>query len=91
MTVTNVTGNSVSGGRDLLKDHANDPDAHHPQAHLLFGPDQSDVDTSVPMSDNQVLASDGGVFKPDRRTKMHFQPTQPLDEDSLPGDIWVLT
>ena len=69
---------------------ANTTDLHN-QEHLLFGPDQTDVDTTNPITDMQVLEYGPTGFVPDRRTKVHFSATQPLESDSLQGDIWVVT
>ena len=60
--------------------------------HKLFGPEQTDVDTSVPITHDQILRyTDVGTFVPDRRTKVHFVPTQPSDAVSLQGDMWAVT
>ena len=63
----------------------------HSQEHLLFGPDQTDVNTTTPIQPNEVLDWDGTHFVPDRRTKVHFSVTKPLEAESLPGDIWAAT
>ena len=63
----------------------------HDQVHKLFGPDQSDVDTSTPIQDMEILEYGPTGFVPDRRTKVHFSATQPVETDSLQGDIWVVT
>jgi hypothetical protein len=73
-----------------LSTKANTTDLHD-QDHLLFGPDQTDVDTTTPITDMQILEYSPTGFVPDRRTKVHFSATQPVESDSLQGDIWVVT
>ena len=90
MTVSNVTGDSTSIGTPL-EDHKRDPNAHHNQAHLLYGPDHTDVDISAPVADMEVLAYDGVDFRPDRRIKFHFGAAQPLNDESQRGDLWLVT
>ncbi len=85
MTVTNVTGDSTSRG-NKLRDHETNPDAHHPQLHDVV----SHSDVMGVASQNEILRRDGANYVPDRRTKAHIQLTQPLDGDSLIGDLWVL-
>jgi hypothetical protein len=86
---TNTTWSSQKISDELaLK--ANTTDLHS-QTHLLFGPDQTDVDTTNPITDMQVLEYGPTGFVPDRRTKVHFSATQPVESDSLQGDIWVIT
>ncbi len=73
-----------------VHDHANllnvTPDQHHPQLHDVV----SHSDVMGVASQNEILRRDGANYVPDRRTKAHIQLTQPLDGDSLIGDLWVL-
>ena len=57
-TVNNVTGDSTSNSRDSLGEHAGDPNAHHDQQHLLYGPDQSDVNHLPSLTPTHVLGRD---------------------------------
>jgi hypothetical protein len=63
----------------------------HDEFHALYGTDHTDVDTTNPITDMQVLEYGPTGFVPDRRTKVHFSATQPAESDSLQGDIWVVT
>ena len=89
ITYTNTTWSSQKISDELAK-KANLTDLHD-ELHTLYGTDHTDVDTTNPITDMQVLEWSPTGFVPDRRTKVHFSPTQPVETDSLMGDIWVVT
>ena len=69
MTVSNVTGDSISSGIDPIEDHSADPNAHHDKNHPLYGGTHSDVDTAAPLADRHVLNWNGTKFVPDYRAE----------------------
>jgi hypothetical protein len=86
---TNTTWSSQKISDELAK-KADLTDLHD-ELHTLYGTDHTDVDTTNPITNMQVLEWSPTGFVPDRRTRVHFSATQPLESDSLQGDIWVVT
>ena len=68
-----AAGGSGGGGTPIT-DHNNlngiGPNDHHNQQHLLYGPDHTDVNSAVPMEQQQGLFWDGvDTFDPEYRTQ----------------------
>lgn len=62
MTVSNVSGDTTSGDAGLRR-HAANPDAHHRQRHLLYGPDHTDVDRTWELFEGGTLVWSESVGK----------------------------
>lgn len=85
MTVTNVTGNPVSVGRDVLSDHVSDSD--NPHSTSVSNLIDTDVDAAA---HRDSLTFVGGAWVPWKRNENHIQLTQPLDLESSVGDLWLV-
>jgi hypothetical protein len=87
VTVTNVTGDSTSVGRDLLKEHEDNNDNPHGTSFANL------IDTDLTGVVNRISVTydvPSLLWVPTMMNRSFIKLSQPTDEESEPGDLWVL-